>query len=209
MSTQTLFVNQGTDFSTNLILTADDGTPINAGNYVYAGSIRQNPFSVQVSANFITTINDAANGNVSFSIPASNTANIAFGTYVYTITQFNGNTTNVLLSGEFIVLPSALVEQPLPPNVTPTFLDDTFYALSGQNSFYLSYEPANTANVLIVYNSTPLVNSSTIYTLTGNILVFANSANQGDVIQAIETSVVSNSNNTVSVNPRVYAYYNA
>jgi hypothetical protein len=186
MATQTLFVTQGTDFSTSMVLYNDYGTAINVANYTFAGAVRQNPYSNYPSANLKITVVDAANGNSIISLDAANTANMGIGSYIYSVVANTGTNTALLLSGDFIVGPSALVTQPLPANVTNQVLDDTFYALSGQNSFYLSYTPANTSNVTIIYNNVMLPNNVNVYTITGQVLIFANSAAQGDVIQANE-----------------------
>jgi len=207
MASQTIFVTQGTDFSSDLTLQNDDGTPVNIAYYVFTGAVRQNPFSNYPAANLNVTINDAVNGNSTISVNAAVTANMPYGSYIYNILAYTGSITIPILNGDFIVLPSATVAQPLPPNVVPLFLDDTFYALQGQNSFYLSYAPDDTANVVVIYNGVAENNSPAIYTITGNILVLANSANQGDVIQVMETANVSG--DTVFPNPRVFAYFDA
>lgn len=187
MATQTLFIIQGTDFSTDLKLLADDGTAINVAGFVFKSAIRQNPYSNYPSANLLITATDAPNGNISLSLGAANTANLGYGSYIYTVTSKDTtNITSVLMEGDLIVSPSALVTQPLPANVTPQIIDDVFFALQGQNSFYLSYVPANTSNVMITYNSTPVANSITTYTINGKVLMFANNATQGDIIEAKE-----------------------
>jgi hypothetical protein len=191
MSTKTLFVYQGADFSSDMQLLNDNGTAINVANYAFTGVVRQNPYSNFPAANLKIVAFDAANGNTMITLDAANTANIAYGSYLYTIIANTGNGIVQLLSGDFIVLPSAVVTQPLTPNVVNQVLDDEFIALQGQNSFYLSYAPANTSNVVIFYNRVQQPNSNAIYTLTGQVLVFVNSANTGDLIQAKENVSVT------------------
>jgi hypothetical protein len=191
MATRTLFAYQGCDLETNIQLVADDGTYINVANYTFNGVVRQNPFSNYPTADLLVSAYDAPNGNTSVVLSAANTANILTGSYIYTVTGTTNNITTLLLQGSLIVLPSAGVTQPLPPNTYPQILNDEFYALAGQNSFYLSFAPANTSNVTIIYNGVVQANSNTIYTLTGDILVFVNSANQGDLIQATTTIPVN------------------
>lgn len=186
MSTKTLFITQGCDLSTNLLVLNPDGTPINVASYSFGGAARQNPYSNFATAILKVIATDAANGNVAISLDAANTANMGIGSYVYNVVANTGSQTVSLLTGSIIVNPSALVAQPLPANVVNQILDDYFEALSGQNTFYLSYTPANTANIQIVYNGANVANVITTYTITGKILIFANSAAQGDVIQAKE-----------------------
>lgn len=186
MATKTLFISQGCDFSTNLQLLNPDGTPINVASYVFNGAVRQNPYSNFPAATLNITVFDAANGNSNITLDGANTANMGLGSYIYTVVANTGSQTEVVQSGILVVSPSALVTQPLPANVVNQILDDYFEALSGQNSFYLSYTPANTANVQIVYNGANVANQITTYTITGQILIFANVAAQGDQIQAKE-----------------------
>lgn len=80
-----LTLDAGTDFTSNLDLLADDGTPINLTNYVFESQVRKSYYSINATANIIMTVVDAANGNVSMSLDAANTANIAPGRYVYDI----------------------------------------------------------------------------------------------------------------------------
>lgn len=186
MAIKNLFITQGCDFSTNLQLLKADGTPVNVASYVFAGAVRQNPYSNFPTANLNINVFDAANGNSNITLDAANTANMGIGSYIYTVVANTGSQTVVLQAGNLSVSPSALVTQPLPANVVNQILDDYFEALSGQNSFYLSYTPANTANIQIVYNGANVANSITTYTITGQVLIFANSAKQGDIIQAKE-----------------------
>lgn len=192
MSTQTIFVTQGIDYGIDIQLLADNGTSMNVVGFIFDSSIRQNPYSNYPSANLLITTTDAPNGNISLSLGAANTANLSIGSYLYIVTSKDiANITSVLMQGDFIVLPSALVRQPLPANVSNQVLDDYFEALSGQNSFFLSYTPANTSNVQIVYNGANVANQITTYTITSQILIFANSAAQGDIIQAKEVIPVT------------------
>lgn len=186
MTTQTLFTTQGCDLTINKTIRTADQTAINIAGYAFNGAVRQNPYSNYPIANLVITKTDAPNGNLTISMNAAVSSNMGIGSYVYIVTQNVAGVTTVLLSGDMIISPSALVTQPLPANVTNQVLDDYFEALQGQNSFYLSYTPANTSNVQIVYNNVLLANQITTYTITGKVLIFANVAAQGDIIQAKE-----------------------
>lgn len=186
MATQTLFISQGIDFSTSLTLTNDDGTPIDITSYTFNSAVRQNPYSNFMAAMFTILKTDSANGDILITLDAANTSNLGIGSYIYSVVANTGSNTNLLLDGDLVVSATGLVRQPLPANVVNQVLDDYFEALGGQNTFYLSYVPANTSNIQIVYNGANVANQITTYTITGQILIFANSAVQGDVIQAKE-----------------------
>lgn len=80
-----LFVDQGTDFYTNMDLTNDDGTPMGVAGYTFAGQIRKSYYSKNPTANLVITVVNSATGNLSISVPAAITANVAPGRYVYDI----------------------------------------------------------------------------------------------------------------------------
>jgi len=114
MAKQDLYCGQGTDFSTSLIMSADDGTAINITGYVFEGVIRKNIYSDSPSANLMITTPDNANGNVVISLDRANTANLEQGLYQYTVQFTNtANITAVLLDGLFIVKPNVILAQPL------------------------------------------------------------------------------------------------
>lgn len=106
MARADLIIDQGTDFSSSIQLKADDGTNINIAGYIFTSSIRANYFSANVTANLIMVITDAANGNVTMSLDAANTANIPAQRYVYDIKMKNtSNVTSRLAEGMFTVTP--------------------------------------------------------------------------------------------------------
>jgi hypothetical protein len=124
MSKQTLFCPQGTDFSTSLTLTNDDGTFINVASYIFGGVVRKNYYSTNPSANLNIVKSDAANGSILAQLDSANTANLEQGTYLYTIQQSVANVASIMLDGMFIVTPSVLMTQPTPqttlfPQVLP------------------------------------------------------------------------------------------
>jgi hypothetical protein len=81
-----LIVDQGSDFNTILTLT-DDNTnlPINVLGYSISANVKRSYYSVNNSAVFTTTINDAANGNVTISLSSSVTKDVKPGRYVYDV----------------------------------------------------------------------------------------------------------------------------
>jgi hypothetical protein len=81
-----LIVDQGSTFSTILTLT-DDTTnlPINVSGYSINANIKKSYYSVNNTAVFTSTINDAANGNVTILLSSSVSTNIKAGRYVYDV----------------------------------------------------------------------------------------------------------------------------
>lgn len=81
-----LILDQGTTFNT-IITVTDDTTnlPVNVTNYVISANIKKSYYSANNTSEFQTTINDAANGNISISMTASNSALIKAGRYLYDV----------------------------------------------------------------------------------------------------------------------------
>jgi hypothetical protein len=101
-----LTLDQGTTFSTNLDLIADDGTAINLTNYVFSSQIRKTFYSVNPTANIQITLVDAANGIVSLTVDAANTSNIPDGRYVYDIKiKDTSNVVSRIVEGIITVTP--------------------------------------------------------------------------------------------------------
>jgi len=101
-----LILNAGTDFRSNVDMLADDGTPIDLTGFVFQSQIRKSYYSINATANIIMTVVDAANGNVSMTLDAANTANISPGKYVYDILVTNAaNVKSRLAEGQITVTP--------------------------------------------------------------------------------------------------------
>lgn len=106
---QDLTVDQGTDFSTSMAITAADGTFINIATYQFVGQVRTSYYTANVSANLLVTIVDAPNGNLSISLDSANTANMVPGRYVYDVKMTipgSPSNTSRLVEGIFILTPS-------------------------------------------------------------------------------------------------------
>ena len=101
-----LFCDQGTDFSYQLDVSNDDGTPLNVANYVFNSSVRKSYYSTAVVANLTISILSAANGNVQLSMNSATTSNIKPGRYVYDVKMKNdSNTTFRVIEGIITVYP--------------------------------------------------------------------------------------------------------
>lgn len=100
-----LYIDSGATF-TNVINLTDDitNTPINVANYTVTSQLRRSYYSANASANLICTITNAANGEITLSLPAANTANLKPGRYVFDVkTVDNANTVSRVLEGVITV----------------------------------------------------------------------------------------------------------
>lgn len=102
-----LYIDQGADFETTIVL-QDDVTNLyqNVQNYTVTGTLRRSLISQNASGNLICSITDAANGEITISMSASNTANLRTGTHLFDIRTYSGGKYDRLLEGIIIVTPS-------------------------------------------------------------------------------------------------------
>ena len=80
-----LFVDQFSDYSTIITLTNSDGSFTNLSGYSVVSQIRSSYSTQNSTANLTCTITDAANGNITISLPANVSANISPGRYFYDV----------------------------------------------------------------------------------------------------------------------------
>lgn len=102
-----LYIDQGADFETTIVL-QDDVTNLyqNVRNYTVTGTLRRSLLSQNASGNLICSITDAANGEITISMDASNTANLRIGTHLFDIKTYSSGKYDRLLEGIIIVTPS-------------------------------------------------------------------------------------------------------
>lgn len=101
-----LNLDQGADFNFDMTITNDDGTAKNITNFTFASSMKKSYYSSTTAANLTTTILDAPNGIVRFSISAANNAIIKAGRYLFDIKQIDtSNTVSRVVEGLIIVNP--------------------------------------------------------------------------------------------------------
>lgn len=81
-----LYMDQGATF-TNTINLTDDFTNayVNISSYMFRSQMRRSYYSINPSANLICTVTDAANGELTLTLPASSTANVKAGRYLFDI----------------------------------------------------------------------------------------------------------------------------
>lgn len=103
-----LYLDQGATFNNVINLTDDvTNTPINVLSYTVTSQLRRSYYSVNASANLICTITNAANGEITLSLPAANTANLKPGRYLFDVKAVDQtNTTTRVLEGIITVTPS-------------------------------------------------------------------------------------------------------
>jgi hypothetical protein len=102
-----LYMDQGTSFR-NVINLTDDVTndTINISGYLVRSQMRRSYYSMNASANITCTITDAANGEVTLTLPPSTTANIKAGRYLFDVqTVDTSNNVVRILEGIMTVTP--------------------------------------------------------------------------------------------------------
>ena len=103
-----LFVEQGANFSSYVILTdSSTNSYMNIAESTFSANIKTDYSSANLTANFICTASDAANGLLVLSLNSDTTANIAQGRYVFTLNMTANTDKSRVLTGSVIVLPNA------------------------------------------------------------------------------------------------------
>jgi hypothetical protein len=101
-----LNIDQGSTLS--LVIELKDyftNEPLNLNGYQARSQIRKN-YDSALTDSFVVTISDAANGNISMTMAASNTANLKPGRYVYDLEiEDNANTVTRVIQGIAAVSP--------------------------------------------------------------------------------------------------------
>ena len=102
-----LYIDQGADFSTTINIT-DDNTnlSLNTSGYVVTSQMRRSLLSANASETFACSVTDPANGEITMSLAASNTANLRIGTYFFDVKVYDaGDVTSRLIEGVIFVEP--------------------------------------------------------------------------------------------------------
>ena len=102
-----IIIDQGTDYSTVLSVTNDDGTPTNLSGYTAAGQMRKHYASSTPTATFVITFDtDRTTGLLTVSLAKSVTNAIPAGRYVYDVEiTSSGDKTTRLVEGIATVTP--------------------------------------------------------------------------------------------------------
>jgi hypothetical protein len=95
-------IDQGTDFSTSIDVTDDNGDPTDLSGYTGAAQMRKH-YTSSNSYSFSVAV---ANGSVTLTMNSATTANITSGRYVYDCELTSGsNTVTRLVEGIVTVTP--------------------------------------------------------------------------------------------------------
>lgn len=97
-------IYQGDSYTHETRIKNSANTAINISGRTYTAQIKRSKGSDSVVASFTTSITDAANGILTFSMTSSNTANIASGIYYYDLEETNGATITTLMGGKVTVI---------------------------------------------------------------------------------------------------------
>lgn len=103
-----LYIDQGSTFN-NIINLTDDVTnsPINVSGYIVTSQMRRSYYSANISANISCVLSNVANGEITMSMTAANTANIKPGRYVFDVKAIDTyNSTSRILEGVITIIPS-------------------------------------------------------------------------------------------------------
>jgi hypothetical protein len=107
---QELFLEQGSDFNTSVILDQADGTPFVLTDCQVKAIMKKSYYSQSTTAEFVININDPLEGVLILSLSHANTANISAGRYVYDVLiKDSSNTVSRVLEGIVNVLPQVTV----------------------------------------------------------------------------------------------------
>lgn len=99
-----LFIDQGTDFTTVLTLTDENGDPLDLQNANSSAQIRKSYTSLTYTA-FTTSIN-VASGEVILSLDAATTGDMEAGRYVYDVELVDAaNSTTRIVEGVVTISP--------------------------------------------------------------------------------------------------------
>lgn len=77
-----LTLEQGASYSTTVTVNDATGSPTNLTGYTCASQIRKSYYSSTANS-FTVVVSNAANGEITMSMTAANTANLSPGRYVY------------------------------------------------------------------------------------------------------------------------------
>ncbi len=101
-----LTIDQGTDFSAEVVVDDTDGTTANLTGYTVAGQIRKT-YSSSTAVDFTATVSDAAAGKIQIALSNTQTGAMKAGRYVYDveITKTSNSYKTRVLEGQVTVTP--------------------------------------------------------------------------------------------------------
>jgi len=93
-------IYKGDTYTHEVRIKNSSNTAINITGRTYKAQMRKSKASDEIVISFTTTITDAANGLVTFSLTAGNSSNINVGTYYYDFEETNGAYVTTLMGGK-------------------------------------------------------------------------------------------------------------
>ena len=100
-----LNLEQGATFTVDVTLVDGSSQRVNLTNYTANSQIRKSYESI-TAYNFVVEITDSANGELTLTMSAANTANIRAGRYVYDLIIQDANIKTRAIEGIVTVMPS-------------------------------------------------------------------------------------------------------
>ena len=100
-----LFMEQGSDFNASIELDDVSGAAFNLVTFTATSQMRKSYFSSNAAATFSVSTGNPSLGVVTLSLSAANTANIAYGRYVYDVYVTNNINRIRVLEGIINVSP--------------------------------------------------------------------------------------------------------
>lgn len=101
-----LTLDQGSTFETTIDLINEDGTAINVAGCIFSSQIRKSYYSSGITANLTVTVANTANGNLTLTLNAATTTNIAAGRYLYDVKMTDtANVVTRIVEGIITVTP--------------------------------------------------------------------------------------------------------
>lgn len=96
-------IYRGDTYTHEVRLKNSSNNAINISSMSFSASIKSSAQATSNIAVFDVAITDAANGIMTFSLTAANTANLVPGTYIYDLEQTNATVVTTLLRGNVVV----------------------------------------------------------------------------------------------------------
>jgi hypothetical protein len=97
MAIHDITIQQGATFAKTLTITDDSDVAINISSDTFRGQVRKKHSSTDTEASFTCTITDGANGIVSWSLSATDTAAMGSGKFYYDVEWVKADGTVVRL----------------------------------------------------------------------------------------------------------------
>jgi hypothetical protein len=96
-------IYKGDSYTHEVRIKNSANTAINITGRTYRVQMRQSKASSSILLTFATTITNAANGIVTFTLQPSDTSNISVGTYYYDFEETNGSYVTTLMGGKLVI----------------------------------------------------------------------------------------------------------